>query len=54
MFFCSTYAETDLPSEAVDSGAAGYIGKEALAADLLTRLWGEARPSADGTPASTA
>ena len=54
VFFCSTYAEADLPSDALDSGAAGYIGKDALAADLLTRLWGEARSSPDGTPASTA
>ena len=54
VFFCSTYAEADLPSEALGSGAAGYIGKDALAADLLTRLWGETRPSADGRPASTA
>ena len=46
--------EADLPSDALHSGAAGYIGKDALAADLLTRLWGEARPSADGTQASTA
>ena len=54
VFFCSTYAEADLPSAAVDSGAAAYIGKDEFAADLLTRLWGEAGPSADGAPASTA
>jgi DNA-binding NarL/FixJ family response regulator len=54
VFFCSTYAAADLPSDAVDSGAAAYIGKDELGADLLSRLWGEARPSADGTPAPTA
>jgi len=52
VFFCSTYAVTDLPSEAADSGAAAYIGKDELAAEVLTRLWAEA--SADGTAAPTA
>jgi CheY-like chemotaxis protein len=52
VFFCSTYAEADLPSDADDSGAAAYIGKDQLAADLLTRLWGEA--SADPTRTPTA
>jgi DNA-binding NarL/FixJ family response regulator len=42
VFLCSTYQRSDLPSEASDSGAAAYIHKEELAADLLARLWAEA------------
>jgi DNA-binding NarL/FixJ family response regulator len=42
VFLCSTYQRSDLPAEAADSGAAAYIHKEELAADLLARLWAEA------------
>ena len=42
VFLCSTYQRSDLPSEAADSGAAAYIHKEELAADLLARLWADA------------
>lgn len=42
VFLCSTYQRSDLPPEASDSGAAAYIHKEELGADLLGRLWTEA------------
>jgi DNA-binding NarL/FixJ family response regulator len=35
----STYDVRDLPSEAGSSGAAGYLHKEQLGADLLRRVW---------------
>jgi two-component system, NarL family, invasion response regulator UvrY len=35
----STYDVADLPPEAADCGAAGYLHKEHLSPDLLTRLW---------------
>jgi DNA-binding NarL/FixJ family response regulator len=41
VFFCSTYAASDLPPAAADAGAAAYINKSELAADLLTRLWAD-------------
>jgi DNA-binding NarL/FixJ family response regulator len=41
VFFCSTYAASDLPPAAADAGAAAYINKAELAADLLARLWAE-------------
>ena len=47
VFFCSTYAVSDLPPAAADSGAAAYINKSELAADLLTRLWADAAPTGD-------
>jgi DNA-binding NarL/FixJ family response regulator len=47
VFFCSTYAASDLPAEADTAGAAAYLGKADLAAELLTRLWDESRPTAD-------
>jgi len=46
VFFCSTYASTDLPPAVAAVGAAAYINKDELAADLLIRLWAEA---ADGS-----
>jgi len=36
---CSTYDVRDLPTEAGDSGAVGYVNKEQLGADLLRRIW---------------
>ena len=54
---CSSARRTPRPTcrpTPPTAGAAAYINKDELAADLLTRLWGEARPSADGAPASTA
>jgi DNA-binding NarL/FixJ family response regulator len=36
---CSTYDVRDLPAEASVSGAAGYVNKEQLGADLIRRLW---------------
>ena len=48
VFFCSTYAASDLPADAVEAGAAAYLGKADLAAELLARLWDESQPSADG------
>jgi DNA-binding NarL/FixJ family response regulator len=47
VFLCSTYQRSDLPPEAADSGAAAYIDKEQLAADLVARLW--SRAAADGS-----
>jgi two-component system, NarL family, invasion response regulator UvrY len=38
----STYDLADLPDAAVDCGAAGYLHKEQLSPDLLSRLWHEA------------
>ncbi len=48
VFFCSTYAASDLPPAAAEAGAAAYVNKSELAAELLARLWAEATP-ADGT-----
>jgi DNA-binding NarL/FixJ family response regulator len=44
VFFCSTYAASDLPPAAAGAGAAAYLNKADLDADLLTRLWTESRP----------
>ena len=52
VFLCSTYQATDLPADAQDSGAAAYIDKEHLGADLLARLWSEHQPT--GGTATTA
>jgi two-component system, NarL family, invasion response regulator UvrY len=35
----STYDVEDLPWEAADCGAAGYLHKEDLSPDVLTRIW---------------
>ncbi len=35
----STYDVEDLPPEAADCGAAGYLHKEDLSPELLTRIW---------------
>jgi DNA-binding NarL/FixJ family response regulator len=39
VILCSTYDVRDLPADASASGAAGYVHKERLGADLLQRLW---------------
>ena len=41
VFLCSTYQQSDLPEDAVTSGAAAYINKEELGPDLVRRLWDE-------------
>ena len=41
VILCSTYDLRDLPADAGASGAAGYVNKEHLGADLLRRLWAE-------------
>jgi two-component system invasion response regulator UvrY len=51
VFFCSTYAASDLPAEAADAGASAYLGKADLAAELLTRLWDESRSNGAATTA---
>jgi two-component system invasion response regulator UvrY len=38
----STYDLTDLPDAAANCGAAGYLHKEQLSPDLLSRLWHQA------------
>ena len=42
VFLCSTYAPDALPAGAADCGAAAYVHKEELSAELLTRLWADA------------
>ena len=39
VILCSTYDVRDLPPDAGASGAAGYVNKEQLGADLLRRIW---------------
>lgn len=39
VILCSTYDVRDLPADASASGAAGYVHKERLAADVLRRMW---------------
>jgi DNA-binding NarL/FixJ family response regulator len=39
VILCSTYDVRDLPSDASTSGAAGYVNKERLGADLLRQMW---------------
>jgi DNA-binding NarL/FixJ family response regulator len=41
VFLCSTYQLSDLPPDAVTSGARAYINKEELNAELLQHLWDE-------------
>ena len=45
VFLCSTYQQSDLPPEASTSGAAAYVNKEELTADLIRQLW-DSRPTA--------
>ncbi len=39
VFLCSTYERSDLPDEAVESGARAYINKEELGPVVLRDLW---------------
>jgi len=41
VFLCSTYPLDELPVGARDSGATGYLQKEQLSPDALTRLWAD-------------
>jgi DNA-binding NarL/FixJ family response regulator len=41
VFLCSTYQLSDLPPDAVTSGARAYVHKEDLGAEALRRLWDE-------------
>jgi DNA-binding NarL/FixJ family response regulator len=52
VFLCSTYQARDLPADAQDSGAAAYIDKEHLGADLLARLWSEHQPTGGAATAA--
>jgi two-component system invasion response regulator UvrY len=45
VFLCSTYGRNDLPPSVTTSGAAAYIHKEELTADLLRELWAAHRPA---------
>jgi DNA-binding NarL/FixJ family response regulator len=40
---CSTYQHDDLPSNASECGAVGYVHKEQLAPEVLGRAWHERR-----------
>ncbi len=39
VFLCSTYELSELPADALQSGAAAYVNKEELGPDVLIRLW---------------
>jgi two-component system invasion response regulator UvrY len=39
VFLCSTYQLSDLPPDAITSGARAYVNKEDLGAEELRRLW---------------
>ena len=39
VILCSTYDISDLPPDAMDSGARAYVHKEQLGAKTLRRLW---------------
>ena len=41
VILCSTYELADLPSDAATSGARGYVKKERLGPDTVTRIWSE-------------
>jgi DNA-binding NarL/FixJ family response regulator len=40
----STYTAEDLPADAADCGAAGYVHKEDLAPEVLERFWSTRTP----------
>jgi DNA-binding NarL/FixJ family response regulator len=48
VFLCSTYQLADLPPDAPMSGARAYVNKEALAPEVLRRLWDERAEPVDG------
>ena len=39
VFLCSTYQLSDLPPDAITSGARAYVNKEEFGAEALRRLW---------------
>ncbi|HEX9258985.1 MAG TPA: response regulator transcription factor [Acidimicrobiales bacterium] len=41
----STYAAEDLPADAADCGAAGYVHKEDFGPAVLKRAWADAHPA---------
>lgn len=41
VFLCSTYQLSDLPPDAITSGARAYVNKEDLGAESLHRMWDE-------------
>jgi DNA-binding NarL/FixJ family response regulator len=41
VFLCSTYQLSDLPPDAITSGARAYVNKEDLGAESLRRMWDE-------------
>jgi two-component system, NarL family, invasion response regulator UvrY len=44
VFLCSSYDVADLPPDAADSGASGYLNKERFGVDTLRRLWAKRTP----------
>jgi DNA-binding NarL/FixJ family response regulator len=45
VFLCSTYASSDLPHGAMDTGAAAYLHKEELSAAVLSEMWAQRAPT---------
>jgi DNA-binding NarL/FixJ family response regulator len=45
VFLCSTYASSDLPQGAMDTGAAAYLHKEELSPAVLSELWAQRAPT---------
>ena len=41
VFLCSTYQLSDLPPDAITSGARAYVNKEEFGAESLRRMWDE-------------
>jgi DNA-binding NarL/FixJ family response regulator len=41
VFLCSTYQLSDLPPDAMQSGASAYVNKEELGPAVLARMWAE-------------
>ena len=39
VFLCSTYQLSDLPPDAITSGARAYVNKEEFGAEALRRVW---------------
>ena len=49
VFLLSSYDVADLPPDAADSGASGYLNKERFGVDTLRRLWAERAPGSFAT-----
>jgi len=45
VFLCSTYASSDLPHGAMDTGAAAYLHKEELSPAVLSQMWEQREPT---------